>query len=352
MERKRRPRPAPLNSQAVEVSRESGLAKGHGTFGKSARFDDRRVTGHGNSSPYGHTFYSRNQLYKVPALESEKSCTMGFGERPKMHFSGSPPAVGPGLYKIVHSSAGRRSPLDGDDYCNFTIKSKLPSALVGVPMSSPGPHAKYEVRTDLVIKSPEYKRELLSHNERRPEVPPNDEPGPGHYFDDSYKSVAISASCPNLSGAGERCMEATGGTKRCLKSTFGMADRFRAAKQTCSPKEDRYYAHSKIWDLEDYINGARSCSFGASGKTDFSNPFKGHRDQVSPVTYRPVYSTAYPTSPIDGLTRRTPSPVYTFAKAASTAKHARRRKMFGASPGGSPSSASMTAGGSGANGDA
>jgi hypothetical protein len=218
------------------------------------------------------------------------------------------------------------------------MKVKLPSALTGVPMASPGPHAKYEIRTDYTncLKRPHVTRQLLSHNERSKEIEDCDQPGPGHYFDDMTKSVAMAASCPNLTGAGERCMEATGGTKRFLKSTFGMADRFRADKGTCSPKEDRYYAHSKIWSDEDYLNGARSCSFGAVGKTDFSNPMKGHRDQVSPVTYKPIYSTAKPTSAIDGLTMRSPSPVHFFAKATASNKHAKRKKMF-ERPGVSPS---------------
>jgi hypothetical protein len=229
------------------------------------------------------------------------------------------------------------------------MKVKLPSALTGIPMASPGPHAKYEIRADYThgLKGLNTKRELLSHGvERSKEMEDCCDPGPGHYFDDMTKSVAMAASCPNLTGAGERCMEATGGTKKFLKSTFGMAERFPSTKGTCSPKEDRYYAHSKIWSDEDYLNGARSCSFGAVGKTDFSNPMKGHCHQVSPVTYRPIYSTAYPTSPIDGLTKRSPSPVAFFAKAQASSKHARRKKMFDR-PGVSPSSKSAAVGDSG-----
>jgi len=115
-------------------------------------------------------------------------------------------------------------------------------------------------------------------------------------------------------------MEATGGTKKNLKSTFGVAERFSAAKQTCSPSQDRYYAHSKIWNSEDYLSQYRSCSFGACGKTDFSNPLNGPRYEASPVSYRPIASSAKATSPLDGLTSRKASPVSAYCKVLQSTK--------------------------------
>jgi len=350
---KKRPRPEPLSGKSVEVSRQSGLSLSTGTFGKSSRFADKKVTGHGHSSPYGALFYSRNQLYKIP-LEMSVSCTLGIGDRPGMENKGSG-SIGPGSYNIVHSAAGPRSPLDGPEFCSTTIKIKLPSSLTGLPMPSPGPHARYEVRGDLDRHLPQYAKHkpLLGHNKRFSEHERDHDPGPGHYHDHTYKSVALSASCPNLVGGGERCMEAVGGTKKCLKSTFGMASRFSKDKvPNSSPQGERYYAHSKILDKEAYLAGARSCSFGACGKMDMANPLKGPRNEVSPVTYHPElgYSCHYATSPLDGLASRCVSPVHQFAKNLGSTKNATRPKgspqmMRGPSP------TNATSAGAGSSGD-
>jgi len=326
---KRRPRPEPLSGKSVEVSRQSGLSLGTGTFGKSSRFADKKVIGHGASSPYGSLFYSRNQLYKIP-LEEDKSCTLGIGDRPGMENKGSG-NIGPGSYNLVHSAKGPRSPLDGPEFCSTTMKVKLPSSLTGIAMPSPGPHARYEVRGDLDRHLPQYAKHkpLLGHNKRFPEHEHDNDPGPGHYHDHTYKSVALSASCPNLSGGGERCMEAVGGTKKCLKSTFGVAPRFSKDKvPNSSPQGDRYYAHSKILDGEAYLSGARSCSFGACGKMDMANPFKGPLHDVSPVTYHPErgYSSHYATSPLDGMASRCVSPVHQFSKNLGSTKNSTRSK--------------------------
>lgn len=166
---------------------------------------------------------------------------------------------------------------------------------------------------------------------------------------------SITASCPNLRGAGDRCMEATGGTKRCLKSTFGCANRFAKDKvPNSSPQGDRYYAHSKIWGAEEYLSGVRSCSFGASGKVDMSNPLKGPRYTTSPHTYYPQggYSAAGRTSPLDGLTSRSTSPVHQFAKNLGSTKNVTRQRSsppgMDVSPmsgGGSPGGAAAGGGG-------
>lgn len=357
VDNKRRPKPPPLSGASAEVSRQSGLTMSTGTFGKSNRFADKKVTGHGHSSPYGHLFYHRNQLYKIP-IEEQVSCTLGIGPRPGMENKGSG-NIGPGAYNIVHSAAGPRSPLDGPEFCSTTIKVKLPSSLTGLPMPSPGPHARYEVRGDLDRHLPQYAKHkpLLSHNKRDMELTECKEPGPGSYEDHSYKTVALSASCPNLTGAGERCREATGGTKKCLKSTFGMASRFSKDKvPNSSPQGDRYYAHSKILDGEAYLSGARSCSFGACGKTDMSNPLKGARNDVSPHTYNPErgFSAHYATSPLDGLAMRCVSPVHQFSKNLGSTKNASKpspQKMR-ASPANATSPGAGSSGGAAGGADA
>lgn len=326
---KKRPRPPPLSGASVQVSRQSGLVEKNGTFGKSMRFAKDKVQGvPGASSPYGHLFYSRNQLYKIP-LEMDKSCTQGIGERPGPAHTNQPPAVGPGSYNIVSSAAGPRSPLDGPEFCTCTLKVKLQSSLGGLSMPSPGPHARYEVRGDLDKHLPQYAKHkpLLSHGHRAEDMEGRGEPGPGSYNNHLDKSVATAASCPNLHGAGERCMEAVGGTKRCLKSTFGIASRFekKGGVPNSSPGGDRYYAHSKIWNSEEYLAGARTCGFGASGKTDMANPLKGHLSTTSAVTYFPEggYSAAGKTSAFDGIATRQVSPVHQFSKNAG-GKHDRK----------------------------
>jgi hypothetical protein len=349
VETKQRPRPPPMTGASVEVSRASGLSTGTGTFGKSSRFSANKVTGHGHSSPYGHLFYSRNALFKGP-LEEGLSCSLGIGPRPGMENKGSG-NIGPGSYNIVHSAAGPRSPLDGPEFCSTTIKVKLPSSLTGLPMPSPGPHARYEVRkADLTAHLPQYAKHkpLLGHNDPAPKYSGNNDPGPGHYQEHTYKTTALAASCPNLTGGGDRCMEATGGTKKCLKSTFGMAPRFSKDKvPNSSPQGERYYAHSKIRGGEDYLSGARSCSFGACGKMDMSNPLKGPRNDVSPVTYHPErgYSCHYKTSPLDGLTQRCISPVHQFAKNLGSSKEKKQRPPTNATSPGAGSSASPAGGG-------
>lgn len=355
VDRTKRPKPAPLESDAQEVSRASGLTFSTGTFGKQRRFPKEvpkgevpKMTGPGSQSPSRELYYSRNALYKT-SLEEPPSTSLGIGPRPGMEKSG-PSSVGPGSYNIVHSAAGPRSPLDGPEFCATTIKVKLPSSLVAHAMPSPGPHARYEVRGDLNRHLPTYAKHkpLLGHGRRRAENEEDKDPGPGAYQTHTYNATAINASCPNLLGGGQGCMEATGGSKRCLKSTFGMSQRFPKDKvPNSSPQGDRYYAHSKILDKEDYLNGVRSCSFGASGKTDMA---KLHSNSdVSPVTYRPEqgYSAVYATSPLDGGTNRCASPVAVFSKGAGSAKHStksRRSPHMLKGAGGSLSTGALSAG--------
>eukprot|EP00439_Symbiodinium_sp_Y106_P015744 s210_g2.t1 len=56
--------------------------------------------------------------------------------------------------------------------------------------------------------------------------------------------------------------------------------------------------------VPDYMSGNRTCTFGSGNKTDFANIYKSHPSDVSPVTYRPVASTAKKTSAFDGLVDR------------------------------------------------
>lgn len=344
---KKRPRPPALSRQHEEVSRESGLSTTTGTMGKSIRFPKSggKVTGPGHSSPYGHVFYQRNALYKNPYLEEDVSCTQGIGDRPEMVAGSAPKTVGPGSYEIVTSAKGQTSALDGPDYAKTTMKMKLPSSLVAAKMC--GPNAMYNVPRDLITKNPfpakhppghkkagQIKKEFqaLARGGRDYDFEDKSGPGPCAYKLDTYKSVAMAASCPNLSNSGERCMEATGGSKRKVGSsasgplaaracTFGGSERFPSAKQSCSPQGNLYYAHSKILDQEEYLRGARSCSFGACGKTDFANPLKAYQQKEdyerSPVSHQPPshgYSGVKRTSALDGVTYRPISPVHAFCK--------------------------------------
>lgn len=316
---KARPKPAGLHADEVICSRESGLLSGKGTFGNSNRFSDK-VVGMGSQSPRGATFYSRNRLYKSQS-EAGLTCSQGVGDRSNMVLP-VPPNVGPGSYEVMASCAMRKSPLDGPEFCNTTMHAKLPSKLVPANMCSPGPHHKYQIARPLDDR-PTYGTQLLasrspSRPARHPYPEDNDGPGLG-YNDLHHESVASRSHSRGLKDS--VVSESVGGTKRNLKTTFGTADRFRAGKQTCSPVGDLYYAHAKFFTTEDYLSGARSCSFGVSHKTDFSNPHHGHRSTVSPVTYAPIASTVKKTSAMDGFANRCASPVATFSKNASSSKH-------------------------------
>mmetsp|Transcript_103304 Transcript_103304/g.287557 ORF Transcript_103304/g.287557 Transcript_103304/m.287557 type:complete len:398 (-) Transcript_103304:225-1418(-) len=301
---KRRPKPQPLHADSVQVSRESGLHNTTGTFGVSSRFS-HKVTGKGRDSPNKREYYGRNQINKLPQ-ELGRTCSQGIGDRPKVEYqNGPPPNVGPGSYDIVGSCCLRKSALDGPDYCSTTMHHTLPSKLTANASCSPGPHHKYEIRKPLDHKLPSYQVEALSHGTRHHH--PEDTDGPGLRNNDMYHlSVASSASCPNLRGPAAPDAR---GTKRCLKTTFGTADRFKTGKQTCSPGGVMGYAHFKFPTSEDYLAQSRSCSFGVSSKTDFSNPYHGHRSVVSPVTYRPQATAVKKSSALDGFASRCTSPV-------------------------------------------
>lgn len=299
---KKRQTPQPILSQSFEVSRQSGLASTVGTFGGAQRFDTgEKVRGRGRDSPNGREFYGRNQLWKS-SLEVGPMCSQGVGDRERLDKSSTPVAVGPGSYEIVASAAKARSPLDGPDFCNMTMHKKLPSKLVPFNLCSPGPHHNYQIRKPLDHHIKEYAKQSLSHGARHPY--PEDTDGPGiSYAHASLKGLSQSVSSPSLKTKGKDDT-----TARPAKCTFGNAGRFSSKKLTSSPSGDMYYVHSKILTSEDYLQSVRTCSFGAGNKTDFSNPFHGHRSDVSAVTYSPVTSTSRKTSALDGLVTRLESP--------------------------------------------
>jgi len=330
------------------VARGSGLAATCGTFGKSERFS-AKVRGPGQDSASDKEYYGRNRLWKA-VDEEGRHTALGFGHRPPPGAEcGSAWAfkdVGPGSYEVCTSVAKSRSPLDGSDFCSTTMAKKLVpgSCIGGSTAASPGPHARYQVAKDLVLRRPKYRLPLLgghinveTSKNKMKEIPQdNDDVGPGHYFQ-GHTSIAVRAqsqvttntpdwhkskSAPNLHSStssshsiSEHTLDwSTGGTKQFIKGTFGQSKRFPPSTQTNSPKEHLYYAHVKLLNQDDYMAGARSCSLGSGMKTDFTNPTRTHRNEVSPATYAVDigHSATKATSPIDGFTQRNPSPVRAF----------------------------------------
>jgi len=322
--KKRRPVPPGIELQEFVVSRESGLDSKLTTFGVSNRFQTNdKVIGRGRDSPNGREFYGRNPLWKLKS-EVGRQCTQGVGVRAEIFDKSSSRKVGPGSYDIVASAAYPKSPLDGPEYCNTSLHRKLPSKLVPADMCSPGPHHTYEVRKPLDHHLPGYGRQNLSYGGRHPFPEDNDGPGIG-CNSASFKGMAKSFSTPGGQPGGE---------KRCVKTTFGKAERFTAARQSSSPVGEMYYAHSKILDSEDYMAMNRTCGMGGGSKTDFSNPYKGHRLAVSPVTYKPIASTAKKTSAFDGLTKRMESPTVAYCRSMGCSTRSRSSptpKAFAAS---------------------
>jgi len=318
--KKRRPVPQGIEVLNYSVSRNSGLDAERTTFGVGNRFQsNEKVVGRGRDSPTGREFYGRNPLWKLK-MEVGPQPSQGIGARKDLADRSVPRKVGPGSYNIVASAAYPRSPLDGPDYCLTSIHKKLPSTLVPVDMCSPGPHHTYEVRKPLDQHLPGYGRQNLSYGGRHPPIEDTD--GPGLAYNDQWANgVSKSVSTPNL-GDSKLTTEA-GGTKRCVKSTFGTADRFSSARQSSSPVGDMYYAHSKQMDGEDYMAAGRTCGFGGGSKTDFANPYKGHQMAVSPVTYRPVASSAKKTSAFDGLTSRNESAVVAYCRSMGCSTRSR-----------------------------
>lgn len=304
---KRRPIPAPVEIQSHTVSRNSGLHASLTTFGAGDRFaTHKKVVGRGRDSPNGREFYAHSPLQKLK-WEIGNEFTQGIGGRKKLNDTSVPDKVGPGSYNIVASAAKARSPLDGPEYCSTSLGRKLPSSLVPVDMCSPGPHHTYEIRKPLDHHRPSYGKPSLAYGYRAPF--PEDNDGPGISYSHSETKGMRRTAPTNLDGS-----------KRSVRSTFGCAQRFTASKQTSSPWGDMYYAHSKLLDSEDYMSMNRTCGFGGGSRTDFSNIFKGHKTEVSPVTYRPVASTAKKTSAFDGLIERLESPTTAYLRSTKSSQ--------------------------------
>jgi len=306
----------PLPAQTVDVSRESGSALGT-TFSQSERFNNKLI-GRGRDSPKNKLFYANNNRY--PSWHEGLSCSQGFGARPKVEAEGLP-TVGPGSYDLVASSNGKRSPLDGPQYCSTSIHQQLPSALIPKDHPSPGP--VYQVRKPLDHGRPHYGRERLSHGGRHNY--PEDTDNPEMLNPQNY-TVAASASCPNLIG---NPLSQPGGTKQCLKTTFGTSDRFKSVKQSSGPSGGRPLKMGTgcqdkksvgLSTCEDYLSKSRSCSFGSGQRTNFANPYRGHTMAVSPVSYFPVASQVGKTSSFDGQASRCVSPIFSFSKSLNSTK--------------------------------
>lgn len=298
----RAPQPRQVETSSVEVSRSSGLVSSTGTFGTSTRFPEK-LKGKGVDSPGDENYYREVRLYKKKD-EMGFAMSQGVGDRPSRVLRGPPPTVGPGSYDSVGSVTRQRSPLDGPDYCTTTMKEKLGSSLVPAGARSPGPHASYTVRGEPDAMFPTYAAPRLKHGGRRAAF--EDRDGPGYdYNSHNLKSESSWMSCPNLKGGESSVLDmATGGSKRFIKSTFGTSERFKDGKGTATPKGSMYYAHSKFLSSEDYMTGAPASSFGYGSKTDFSNPNRTHRNQVSPATYSPHVKIVGSTSPLDGFATR------------------------------------------------
>mmetsp|Transcript_18523 Transcript_18523/g.43533 ORF Transcript_18523/g.43533 Transcript_18523/m.43533 type:complete len:328 (+) Transcript_18523:77-1060(+) len=317
MDAPKRKRPPAVDILSFTVSRNSGLHSEHTTFGCGNRFGQKKVIGRGRDSPNGREFYSHSPLQKLK-WEVGPQCTQGIGGRKGIHDTSVPSKVGPGSYNIVASAAKSNSPLDGPEYCKTSLGRKLPSTLLPVDMCSPGPHHTYEVRKPLDAEQQNFNKPWMSHGSRHPIA--EDRDGPGLAYNHSNAKGMQRSSPTGFAG----------GTKRCVKCTFGMADRFRAARQTSSPVGDMYYAHSKLMGAEDYMSGNRTCTFGSGNKTDFANIYKSHPSDVSPVTYRPVASTAKKTSAFDGLVDRLASPTMTFARRSPSSPSKSMARTFSA----------------------
>jgi hypothetical protein len=266
-------------SSSVQVSRHSGLAATTGTWGNTSRFPAKLI-GKGCESPRGDTYYREVRLYKK-ADEMGLSTTQGFGKKADFLNRGMPTAVGPGSYSSLNSVNKSRSPLDGPEFCNTTMKVKLGSSLI---QKTPSPGPTYQVRKEPDTNFPTYAAPRMKHGGRSRFSEDNDGPG----FTYSSHNVMVK------------------GMKNPIKSTFGMSQRFKDGKGTPTPAGSMYYAHCKIMNGEDYMQ-AGTTSLGFGSKVDFSNPFKGYRNQVSPATYSPAVTMTNATSPLDGFIERSAS---------------------------------------------
>lgn len=330
---KRRTRPTPIKADKAAVGRDSGAASAFGTFGKSGR---SQIACTCLCSPNADTYYQRNHHEKNPLLESSKEFTQGIGDRGKLDpFERSGASAGPGSYDGLVSAKGKRSALDGADYCNFTLRDNFPSNRIPKNIT-PGPHAVYQVRRDLACDRPTYKREPFSHGTRHRYAEDSDGPGPGSYDLSQHtigkkiskqatgtKNGSSAPTSGDASKSGTVQKKHDNAVTRFGRTTFGGSERMPDRQiYSASPNDDLYYTHCNFLTSENYLADARSCRFGVGQKTDLSNPGKlseDHRPQVSPAYYSPSHSVVRKTTMMDGgFAERSMSPICTGARAISS----------------------------------
>jgi len=254
-----------------KVSRKSGLdvRVSRGTFGTADRFGKMRMT----SAPDGAAFYRRNPLW-VPLSEREYS--QGIGGRPT--YVGGYRNAGPGAYDPNYSTAKRKSPLDGLEFCHTTLKPRLPMRGLGFVDDGPG-HA-YNVRGSAADDAKAYT--LGARFEVRRLSP---------------RALSAPDIWPGRIGATDGHVPP--------KTTIPQDGRFKSnLTPSQSPNEKYYYAHCKILTGEDYMRNSTTTSLGKGTKTDFGRLGEGGRNaRVGPGTYEPNVSTAKATSSLDGSLR-------------------------------------------------
>jgi hypothetical protein len=111
------------------------------TFGGATRFSDKSSPlCLKTSAPAGSKFYGRNELYgTMSCLQSRKpGGRVGKGKRTEFWKTngGSDLFVGPGSHVVtgaVLSQTGRKSAIDGNQFCDFTIKSKAGLKSIATP---------------------------------------------------------------------------------------------------------------------------------------------------------------------------------------------------------------------------
>lgn len=270
----------------MALSRQSGLARNCGTFGKADRFGkaERSVTT-GKHSPWGEKYYDRSRLFKS-SDEIGREAGLGVGERP--NYATGHKNVGPGSYDLVASRAKQRSPLDGPDFCTATIKSRT-KVVVGQANPAdkeaiPGP-GQYEVRAKAGQGMPRYHFGCVVKD-----------------FGSAPTKVPGGQVLSRSSSSGPTSMLSKGSGSK-VKTTFGMSERNIAGQPNSSPAGELYYSHIKIMQKEDYAKQVRACSLGSGQRTDFS--FSQHT--ASPASYGDLTyytSAAKKTSPIDGFAER------------------------------------------------
>lgn len=280
---------------STRLSRASGLRSSKGTFGSADRFGRaERSISHGAHSPWGEKYYSKSRFFSKDE-ERGRQPSLGVGDRPQ--YASGFRNVGPGSYEIVASRAKARSPLDGPDFCNVTMKSRQ-KIVVGQQnpadkANQPGP-GQYEVRPKPGDDAPKYHFGL----------PLKDLPDDG--MRESHSASQPSLARPERDG--DDSAKAKAGNQVARPYSFGMADRFGgigglAGQAGSSPSGELYYSHIKILQKDDYIKQCRACSLGSGQRANLG----ASQHLASPASYGDLIyftSAAKATSPLDGMVDR------------------------------------------------